>query len=375
MWSMTPRPNKCKGYIYPCGRNVLEGLTHCYAHVEYFKREGLIKMTTPVQDEMRMSASYVSRYNNCHGSANLVEAIPGFEHPLRNEDGMKGEGTRLHTLFELATKKHQNLRRAAALLREVAAMWGPHRTAWLEQPEKNFLIGYFMKHKAEPPLELPDLYKALVQIVPALDEDSNQRRDEDGELVWVKKGVAPRRIVHLAESMEYVADLIDEMDAETLEVYAEVKREATWLTTKPKTTVDLVLKDQYVLHVIDLKMGDVPVAVINNEQLMYYAKTFGGDEYDRIVLHILQRNGTDSWELPKSVLNAWVERVQASELEILAGDLTLVSGSHCKFCPANPHTRGDRGSKACPVMMLELYGSRERAQADEEILDEEFDDE
>ena len=373
MWSTRPRPNKCKGYIYPCGRNVLEGLTHCHAHVQYFKKKGLIGMATEAP-EMRMSASYVKRFNNCHGSANLSEAIEGFEHPARNDDGMKGEGTRLHKIFEAALSKPERLRDAAKLLTEISEIWGPHRTKYLEQEPKAYLISYFMKNKKEPPLEIEDLKTALLQYVPVLDEDSNPKKNEDGTITLVAKGVAPRRIVHIAESLVYVADLIEKMDAETLEILVEKKVKATWLETEPYTTVDLILRDKSESHVIDLKAGDVPVPVFNNEQLMYYGQTFRrGDE--RMTLHILQRNGTDSWEVPMTVLDEWVGKVRKSEQAILGGDLTLVAGSHCQFCPANPHSRGDRGSKACPVMMEVLYGSRDREQSDVEILEgDDFDE-
>ncbi|QQO39301.1 Cas4 family exonuclease [Microbacterium phage CrunchyBoi] len=369
---------KCPGYQYGCGKTKWLDYPFCYNHVQYFIRKGLLTMGEKTAPQpLRFSASYASRYNNCHGSANLEEAIPGFEHPPRNDDGMKGEGTRLHKIFELATSKHENLRAAAALLREIATMWGPHRTKWLEQDEKSYLVGYFLKHKTAPPLELPDLLAAFVQYKPVIDTDSNPTYHEDGTPVIVAAGVAPRRIVHLAESMEYAADLIDEIEPDSIKVLTELKVQAKWLVTEPYTTTDLlitgILKEtgESVMHVIDLKAGDVEVSVINNEQLMYYAKTYGADNYTKVVLHILQRNGTDSWELPKSVLDAWVDKVQSSEAAILGGDLTLTAGSHCKFCPANPHTRGDKGTKACPVMMEVLYGARDKEQADNEVLEEE----
>ena len=40
---------------------------------------------------------------------------------------------------------------------------------------------------------------------------------------------------------------------------------------------------------------------------------------------------------------------------MLAGDTTLVPNDHCTFCPANPHSRGDKGSPLCPPMMQKLY--------------------
>ncbi|WZB39450.1 Cas4 family exonuclease [Microbacterium phage AloeVera] len=369
MWSLAPRPNKCKGYIYPCGRNALEGLGFCYAHVEYFKREGIISTTTPVQEPMRMSASYVTRYNNCHGSANLMEAIPGFEHPTRNNDGMKGEGTRLHKIFELGVNSGR-LREAALLLVEIAQLWGPKRTAYLEQDEVKYITAYFLRHKAAPPLELPDLKHALLEYKTVKDTDGNPKRNEDGTVTLVAAGVAPRRIEFVAEALNYVQDIIDTMDPETLEVKVEVKTEVQWLETKPKTTVDLILSDAHRMEVLDLKMGDIEVSPIMNEQLMYYAESFGASNYDKVTLHILQRGYTDEWVLTPEVRERWVAEVQESERAILAGDLTLKPGNHCKFCPANPHTRGDKGNKACPIMMTVLYGERNQREDDDAVLGE-----
>ena len=53
--------------------------------------------------ELRFSASYASRYHNCHGSANLKEAIPGFEFPERDDNtGMRDQGSKLHEIFQAA---------------------------------------------------------------------------------------------------------------------------------------------------------------------------------------------------------------------------------------------------------------------------------
>ncbi|QNL30315.1 Cas4 family exonuclease [Microbacterium phage Mazun] len=366
-WDLTPRPTKCPGVKYACGRNKLEGYPFCYAHIELLKREGV--MTTTEQEPMRMSASYVTRYNNCHGSANLVEAIPGFQHPLRNNDGMKGEGTRLHKIFELAVISGR-LREAATLLVQISDLWGPKRTAYLEQSEVAYLTSYFLTHKKPPPLELPDLKTALLEYKPVKDTDGNAKRNEDGTVTLVASGVAPRRIQFIAEALNYVQDIIDRMDAETLTVKVEVKKEVAWLETKPKTTVDLILADKNEMHVIDLKAGDIEVSPIMNEQLMYYAETFDAGDYDKVTLHIIQRGYTDEWVLTTDVREKWVAEVQESERAILAGDLALSPGAHCKFCPANPHGRGDRGSKSCPVMMTVLYGESMREEDDNNVLED-----
>ncbi|QNN98060.1 Cas4 family exonuclease [Microbacterium phage Fede] len=357
---------KCKGYKYPCDRNVLEGLPYCHNHIEYFKRQGLIGMTDE-QPPLRMSASYVTRYNNCHGSANLVEAIPGFRHPERNNNGMKGEGTRLHKIFELGVNS-QRMREAATLLVEIANIWGHKRIAYLEQSQIKYLTSYFLQHKKEPPLELPDLKTALMEYKEVKDTDGNPKRNEDGTITLVAAGVPPRRIEFVAEALNYVADIWERLDPNTRGMLVEAKKQVTWLKSGPSTTVDLILYDDNEMHVIDLKMGDIEVSPIKNEQLMYYAETFGADEYDKVTLHILQRNFTDEWVLLPEVREKWVAEVKASEQAILNGDLKLVPGTHCKFCPANPHTRGDKGSKACPAMMVVLYGERDQRDDDDAVL-------
>jgi len=325
-------------------------------------------------NDFRFSASYASRYNNCHGSAHLELAIPGFEHPTRNNDGMKGEGTRLHKIFEIALSDRTRIEDCMALLTEIASLWGPHRTTYLEQDEKKYVIGWFLKHKTPPPLELADLKEALLQYKPVKDEHGNDTE------VMVAAGVPPRRIMHVVQSLGYVKDLIEEMDQDTLEVFIEAKVPATWLTTSPKTTVDLIIRDKDKMHVLDLKMGDIEVSPIANEQLMYYAETFRQKSaeldlpdkdnwYEDITLHIMQRGFMDEWSLPKTVLTEWVNTVKESEQAILDGDLTMRAGDHCKFCPANPHARGDKGNKACPVMMTVLYGERDQAQSDIDVLE------
>src|SRR5690606_2049731 len=103
---------------------------------------------------------------------------------------------------------------------------------------------------------------------------------------------------------------------------------------------------------------EIEVTPIDNPQLMYYAWTFGAENYEAVTLHILQRKYSDSWEVKRDYLQSWIESVQDSERSILEGDLTLTAGSHCKFCPANPHTPGDFGSKPCPVTMTLLSAER-----------------
>lgn len=347
--------------------------TTCTKHTDLLRKFGMpVKYTNhnvwvynspiPLGDtvfDFRLSASYASRYNNCHGSANLEQALPGFEHPARNDNGMKGEGTRLHQMFEDIVNSGKNFSDAASCLEWLAKFFGPRR-AELIQNEVAYITEYFLTFKKAPPVDWNHV-QVLLQMVPSADAQGNP--------IMVQSNIPPRRIVFVAEALRKVQEIVDRLDPDTLEILVEVKVEAEWLTTRPKTTVDLIIRDHEESYVIDLKMGDIAVSPINNEQLMYYTQTHRrGNE--KVTLVILQRNNIKEWELPMAVLDAWVEGVQQSERDILAGDLTLTAGTHCTFCPANPVGRGDKGNVFCPVMLQLTFGKRDEAQADEDVLED-----
>jgi hypothetical protein len=304
--------------------------------------------------EFRFSASYASRYNNCHGSANLPESIPGFIMPDKNELGMKGMGTLLHGIFAAVLLSEADLTEAALCLESLSQVWGKGRTELIKD-EVKYITWWFKMYKTRPPIN-HEILKDLIQYVPKSEKAEAHEHP-----------TPPRIIVHLAESLRYVKAITDQY--EEWDILVEEKREAKWLVTAPKTTVDVVISTPTELHVLDLKMGDVPVDVVMNEQLMYYAQTFREYTHRRIVLHIMQRNNMVSWEPPTQVLDQWVIRMVNSERKILNGDLSLTPGSHCTFCPANPHTRGDKGNLSCPAMLQHLYGERDAAQSDIDVLE------
>jgi hypothetical protein len=310
----------------------------------------------------RFSASYASRFHKCHGSANLTEAIAGFQHPERNDNGMKGEGTKRHKIFEVALSSPTTLRDSAKLLRGVAGLSANERLALL-QDKKKYVIWWFMQYKTAPPLDMELLFNNLVNQKFLVDTDGNKT----GEFRYV--GVQPRFIVFLAAALEYVADLIDEM-GEDYTLLVEEKREASWLSTKPKTTADIVLYNAVRFIVIDLKAGEVPVSAEDNHQLWYYAWTFGGAAYTEVELHIMQRNNFNDSTVSVERLQRWSNAMKESEQAILRGDLTLTPGSHCTFCPANPHGRGDKGNKSCPAMLAMLYGERDEKQGEVDVTSE-----
>jgi len=303
--------------------------------------------------KLRFSASYASRYNNCHGSAHLEEAIEGFIMPESNESGRKGLGTQLHEIFAAVLSSKVDLELAATCLRELAAVWGKSRTALIKD-EKKYIIWWFTVHKSMPPIE-HEVLQGLIQFIPKTDKAEAHEHS-----------TPPRLIVFMADALMKVKEITDRV--EDWDILIETKRQAMWLTTAPSTTVDLIIYNDEVIYIIDLKMGDIPVSPIYNEQLMYYAMTFRRTN-QRMHLVILQRNNIEEWELPRSVLLAWVEKMQDSERAILEGDLSLNPGPHCTFCPANPRTRGDYGNKPCPAMMQMLYGESDAMEMEASVLE------
>jgi hypothetical protein len=160
----------------------------------------------------------------------------------------------------------------------------------------------------------------------------------------------------MASAIDYIADL---RATRRFKVLVEQSIKVTWLATTPLTTMDLVLHTQDELHVIDLKTGKIPVEVIDNEQLLYGAVTYAplAPRAKGVTLHILQpwAGGNQSWFASTTVLKQFMEDAIAAEAAIQAGSTTFGPSDHCKFCPANPHTRGDKGHPLCPVLMQTLY--------------------
>lgn len=358
--------------LWPCEVKGCEEFTHqyyttCEKHTELILKldPKLIRFNpmtsyiynSPIETytmfDFRLSASYVSRYHNCHASANLTEALPGFVHPERNNNGMKGVGTQVHSVFESIIANRRDLKAAAECLRWVASFWGPERTKLL-QDEKQFVVQWFMKTKSAPPIELDD-------IKPFLFEKLNKQGDT------VITSIEPRRIEFVADALDEVARIISTL--ENPKIFVEEKKSADWLESAPYTTADFIITDGDHMYVIDFKFGDIEVDPIMNEQLMYYAQTYRTTETE-FTLVILQRNNMAEWDLAPSVLDKWVAKIQQSEREIMAGDLTFRAGSHCTFCPANPVGRGDKGNVFCPTMLRITFGKRDEEISDENVLED-----
>ena len=161
----------------------------------------------------------------------------------------------------------------------------------------------------------------------------------------------------MVEALDFVAKL---RRTRRFKVLAEEPAVAEWLVSKPTTTVDLVLYVQDEIHIIDWKTGAIQVDAYENEQMMFYARTHAhlAPKAKGVWLHIVQpwaKGGNSSWFCDTNRLAKFTADALAAEQKIANGDLTLHPSVNCTFCPANPHSRGDKGTKMCPSLMLMLY--------------------
>jgi hypothetical protein len=160
-----------------------------------------------------------------------------------------------------------------------------------------------------------------------------------------------------AEAFEYIAAV---RALRRFKVMAEVKMEAAWLITKPETTADLVFYTQDEMHLFDLKTGKIEVPVYQNKQLLFGAVTYGplAPKANGVHLHIVQPwapNGCASWFADTNTLLQFRQEAWAAEQAIQQGDTTFGPSDECKFCPAYPHSRSDKGKPLCPATMQMLY--------------------
>ena len=168
----------------------------------------------------------------------------------------------------------------------------------------------------------------------------------------------PSEQMAMAEAMLYVAAL---RKTRRFTQLLEAAGEGWWLKSKPKTMGDVVLYVADQLDVVDYKFGKIPVDVLDNKQLFYYALAFSflAPKAKGVTVHIVQplaNNITSVW-ISTAELEAFRLESIAAEDAIEAGDTTFGPSENCKFCPANPHGRGLKGRPFCPAMMKMLYPS------------------
>lgn len=169
-----------------------------------------------------------------------------------------------------------------------------------------------------------------------------------------------KEMAAIARTIQYIADI---RSTRRFKVLIEEKMEASWLPSKPKTTADLVLYTQDEMHILDPKNGRIPVPVIGNTQLLFYAATYGhlAPKAKGITVHILQEHidNSGSWFIDTATLRQFMDDAIAADQAIAAGSTQFGPSDYCTFCPAYPHTRGDKGSPLCPTTMQLLYPKTE----------------
>jgi len=303
-------------------------------------------------EDFRFSGSYVTRYHHCHGSAVLEESIPGFK-SNGVERAASTLGTRLHKVFERILAECNDILEAAALLNRLADVWGKDRLMLL-QVEKSYIVWWFMKEFEAPPIDF-SIIELLHDVVPAYVEEDIETGTTISHLA--KEIVTPPKMIRfLADALRFIMELHDETGGS--EMYLESKRIAEWTQTKPKTSADVAMSNSIRLDIVDLKTGTIPVEAAHNEQLLYYVESYRDKEVE-LWVHIVQPGGISSWQVPREYLDEWVASVLRAEQAILAGDRSLTPGKHCQFCPANPYTKGERGTPNCPAQVEVLFGAED----------------
>lgn len=185
------------------------------------------------------------------------------------------------------------------------------------------------------------------------------------EVLELAATFSPAEMQALAEAMQYVAELRTKRRFNKM---IEAEGNGWWLSSTPLTRADLVLWVSDEIHVIDYKFGRIPVDVFGNAQLKYYALAFAhlAPKAPGVTVHIVQPlaehplNGgpnIDSEFFSAAELEQFRLESVAAERAILAGDVTMTPGEHCKFCPANPHGRGVKQAPWCKAMLDVLYPS------------------
>lgn len=166
----------------------------------------------------------------------------------------------------------------------------------------------------------------------------------------------PREMEGIAEAMMYVAQL---RQSRRFKLLTEAQSKGWWLQDEPGTTSDVVLYVQDELHVVDYKFGKIPVDVHGNTQGMYYALAFLplAPKAKGVWFHIVQpfANNIEKVFFTLDELEQFRLDCIAAEAKIVAGDTTFQPSDACMFCPANPHTRGAKGTPMCPAMLDLLY--------------------
>lgn len=173
------------------------------------------------------------------------------------------------------------------------------------------------------------------------------------EPLW-SLGVTDMR--HVANVVAYVAEV---RALRRFTVAIEEKVVADWLPSAPSTTADLVLYVADEIHIIDFKWGKIPVEVVDNKQLLYYARSYAhlAPKAKGVTGHIVQPYAGvfESWFMDTNELARFSAKAIATDKAITAGSVSFGVSDACTFCPAYPHSRSEKGKPLCPAAMNMLY--------------------
>ena len=161
---------------------------------------------------------------------------------------------------------------------------------------------------------------------------------------------------HVGRVVNYVAWIREQR---RFNILVEEKVVADWLPSAPSTTADLVLYVADEIHVIDFKWGRIPVEVVDNKQVLFYARSYAhlAPKAKGVTGHIVQPYADiiESWFMDTAELLRFETKAVATDNAITAGDVTFGPSDSCMFCPAYPHSRSDKGKPLCPATMALLY--------------------
>lgn len=171
------------------------------------------------------------------------------------------------------------------------------------------------------------------------------------------QGLTATDLRHFIDALEYYYGIRSKRRFKELSEYTFT---LDFLQRQPRTTVDRVLYLSDELHVFDWKTGKIPVDPYDNEQLLTYALA-AAQEFAPLAkgvwVHVVQPWAdvmAAVWVTADELAQHMLNLIEA-EKKILAHDVTLHPSKHCTFCPANPHSRGDKGHPLCPAQMALLY--------------------
>ena len=215
----------------------------------------------------------------------------------------------------------------------------------------------FMQCHASANLELAIPHWTPPEVDPTANNAAN-RGTHMHELFAATMLLPTKDAAMMAKAIAYVAEVRSRRRFKAL---IEESVQATWMRLKPWTTADLVLYVADEMHVFDLKTGKIPVTAVDNDQLKFYAATYGhlAPKAKEVHLHIVQpwADVMEEWVISAGDLHKWMLDACVAEAAIISGSTQFSPGDHCQFCPANPHGRGARGRPNCPAMMGLLYPS------------------